>query len=125
LPVGVKMTIANLRKEIRARTATATTAKVANEYIVTSELLATLAVAPPLEPILKIRPQNSVSIGEQPNFKIVTCNTCELFTPDEIGDGAGIGDCALGIKWTQEYNGRRPLFRYAERHCVQFSKLMD
>ncbi len=59
------------------------------------------------------------------NPQIVTCNGCEHFIPDKIGDGAGIGGCGLGIKWTQEYNGRKPLFRYAERHCNDFSKLMS
>lgn len=59
------------------------------------------------------------------NPQIVTCNGCEHFTPDKIGDGAGIGNCSLGITWTQEYNGRRPLFRYSERHCSNFSKLMS
>jgi len=58
-------------------------------------------------------------------LKAVACNDCKYFTPDSIGDGAGIGDCALGVKWTQEYNGRRPLFRYAERDCSSFSKLMN
>jgi predicted nucleic-acid-binding Zn-ribbon protein len=53
------------------------------------------------------------------------CNDCEHFTVDDIGDGAGIGNCELGIKWTQEFTGRMPLFRYSERHCEQFSKLMD
>lgn len=61
--------------------------------------------------------------GDSPS--LVTCNGCEHFTPDKIGDGTGIGDCGLGIKWTQEYNGRKPLFRYAERHCKDFSKLMS
>jgi len=56
---------------------------------------------------------------------MVTCNTCEHFTPDIIGDGSGIGNCGLEVKWTQEFTGRMPLFRYSERHCQQFSKLMD
>lgn len=56
---------------------------------------------------------------------IVTCNACEHFTPDTIGDGFGIGECYLGVKWTQEFDGRRPLYRYADRHCEKFSKLMS
>lgn len=56
---------------------------------------------------------------------VVTCNACERFTSDKVGDGAGIGECYLGVKWTQEFNGRKPLYRYAERHCERFSKLMN
>lgn len=119
------MTIDSLRKEIRTRTAIANSAKIAKEFIVSPSSLAelaVLAVVPPSELIPKIGPQNSVSVGEQPDLQIVTCNTCELFTPDKIGDGAGIGNCELGIKWTQEFTGRMPLYRYSERHCKQFSK---
>jgi len=121
------MTIASLRKEIRARVDIANPAKIANEFIVIPAQLvelATLAGTPPHEPIL-IEPQSSVEIEEQANLKIVTCNACEQFTPDKMGDGMGIGNCELGIKYTQEFNGRMPLFRYSERHCKQFSKLMD
>ncbi|AOW57833.1 TPA: hypothetical protein F8A23_08735 [Legionella pneumophila] len=60
-----------------------------------------------------------------PKSGMVTCNSCNYFTVDIIGDGAGIGSCELGIKWTQEFNGRMPLFRYSERYCEQFNKLMD
>ena len=67
---------------------------------------------------------NSTDSTQRSSSVIVACDNCEQFTPDKIGDGAGIGDCGLGIKWTQEYNGRRPLFRYSERHCNDFSKLM-
>lgn len=56
---------------------------------------------------------------------IAICNDCEHFTMDNIGDGTGIGNCELGIKWTQEFSGRMPLFRDSERHCKQFTKLMD
>ncbi|KTD68880.1 hypothetical protein Lste_2038 [Legionella steelei] len=56
---------------------------------------------------------------------IAICNDCEHFTVDIIGDGTGIGSCELGVKWTQEFTGRMPLYRYSERHCMQFSKLMD
>jgi len=55
----------------------------------------------------------------------VVCDDCKYFTIDSIGDGAGIGDCALGVTWTQEYNGRRPLYRYAKRYCSKFINLMD
>ena len=58
-------------------------------------------------------------------LKFISCDLCEHFSPDDIGDGAGIGTCKLGIKWTQEYNGRKPLYRYADRHCEKFSKLMS
>lgn len=53
---------------------------------------------------------------------VVSCNACEHFTPDEIGDGSGIGHCSLGIDWTQEPHGRMPLYRYADRRCSEFSK---
>lgn len=55
--------------------------------------------------------------------KLIICNACEYFTADPVGDGAGIGHCAFGIEWTEEFNGRKPLFRYAERHCDKFRKL--
>lgn len=55
---------------------------------------------------------------------IVSCNKCEHFTPDQIGDGAGIGNCDMCVKWTQEFNGRRPLYRYSDRHCEKLGKLM-
>lgn len=55
---------------------------------------------------------------------LIVCDNCEHFIPDSIGDGAGIGKCEHGIEWTQEYNGRVPLFRYVSRHCPKFSKLM-
>ena len=122
------MTIANLKKEIRARIAIANLAKIANgSRMFHSSLaeLAPLAVAPPSESALNIGSQTLVGIEEQSNLEIVTCNACERFSPDKIGDGAGIGSCELGVKWTQEFNGRMPLFRYSERHCKQFSKLMD
>jgi hypothetical protein len=57
------------------------------------------------------------------NMDKVSCNSCEHFIPDAVGDGVGIGECGLGIKWTQEYNGRMPLYRYTERHCDRFSNL--
>ena len=61
----------------------------------------------------------------QKSLSIVSCNNCEHFTPDQIGDGAGIGNCDMGVKWTQEFDGRRLLYRYADRHCEKFSKLMS
>jgi hypothetical protein len=54
----------------------------------------------------------------------VTCDQCINFNPDQIGDGAGIGSCKIGIEWTQEINGHMPLYRYAHRHCDQFTKLL-
>ena len=119
------MTIANLRKEIRARGAIANPAKIANRSNMIHSPLAELAVASPSEPILNIRPQNLVLIGEQSPLEMVACNNCVRFTPDKIGDGVGIGNCDLDIKWTQEFTGRMPLFRYSERHCKQFNQLMD
>jgi hypothetical protein len=56
---------------------------------------------------------------------MVACDACEHFTPDQIGDGGGIGTCGVQIKSTQEINGRMPLYRYAHRHCDKFSKLMS
>jgi hypothetical protein len=59
------------------------------------------------------------------SLDIVNCNACEHFTPDAIGDGFCIGERYLGIKWTLECDGRRLLYRYADRHCDKFSKLMS
>jgi hypothetical protein len=53
--------------------------------------------------------------------QIIACNDCIHFTPDKIGDGAGIGSCSCDINWTQEINGRSPLFRYTKRHCNDFN----
>lgn len=50
--------------------------------------------------------------------RTVICNHCKNFTPDEGSNG--IGYCALGINWTQERDGRVPLYPYAERHCDKF-----
>jgi hypothetical protein len=55
-------------------------------------------------------------------IKRVKCNECEHFLPDNIGDGAGIGTCKLGISFTQEVRGRLALYRHAERRCASFSK---
>ena len=52
---------------------------------------------------------------------MVTCDTCEYFTPDIIGDGAGIGRCGRGIIWTEVLNRRTPLYRYADRYCEKYS----
>ena len=60
-----------------------------------------------------------------PVLKVVQCSYCTYFTPDSIGDGAGIGTCIFNVKWTQETHGRLPLYRYAERHCVQYKQLED
>lgn len=53
----------------------------------------------------------------------VTCNDCKYFIPDQVGDGAGIGHCTIGLQYTQELNGHRPLYRYADRCCDRFSLL--
>jgi len=50
----------------------------------------------------------------------ITCDACKHFSPDRIGDGAGIGSCELKVPWTQGNNGRVPLYRYARRHCDGF-----
>lgn len=55
----------------------------------------------------------------------VSCNDCEYFSPDNLDNVTGIGTCELGIIWTQEYNGQKPLYRYAKRHCGRFSKLIS
>jgi len=62
---------------------------------------------------------------ESCGLEAVACDACKYFTPDSIGDGAGIGDCAFGVKCTKEYNERRPLYRYAKRHCSSFSTTMS
>jgi len=64
---------------------------------------------------------NSVEASKQTALKLVQCDQCIHFTPDSIGSGAGIGHCAVNIKWTQEIHGKMPLYRYAERHCVQYN----
>lgn len=58
-----------------------------------------------------------------PTIKVVQCDLCMYFTPDIIGDGVGIGHCALNVKFTREVHGKMPLYRYAERHCVQYKQL--
>lgn len=65
------------------------------------------------------------SCGGIPIPGVITCNKCEHFTPDVIGDGGGIGNCERHVQSTQELNGLLPLFRYAKRHCNKFSKLHD
>lgn len=55
--------------------------------------------------------------------KLVQCDRCLHFIPDSIGSGAGIGNCSVGVKWTQQVGGKMPLYRYAERHCVQYKQL--
>ena len=64
-----------------------------------------------------------LTFNSNPNnlLEVVSCNSCAHFSPDKIGDGIGIGDCSLNVKWTQEFDGRRPLYRYAERHCEKYS----
>jgi hypothetical protein len=70
---------------------------------------------------------NRLAFNDNPknSLELVTCNACNHFNPDTIGDGFGIGECYLGVKWTRQFDGRRPLYRYAERNCEKFSKLMN
>jgi hypothetical protein len=56
---------------------------------------------------------------------MVACNDCLHFIPDQIGDGAGVGQCGLGITWTKGLGGRMPLYRYIDRRCDTFSKLQN
>ena len=70
----------------------------------------------------------SATINEPPSdsLKTVTCNDCEHFSPDRIGDGVGIGICAIGIISTKIAGySIMPLYRYSDRYCDQFSKLMQ
>lgn len=57
---------------------------------------------------------------DQPKSSLVQCHSCKHFIPDTIGSGVGIGTCVVGVKWTQQVRGRMPLYRYSERHCVQY-----
>lgn len=54
-------------------------------------------------------------------FRMI-CSMCQHFTPDSIGDGAGVGTCEYGIVWTRKLNERIPLYRYADRDCDKFIK---
>lgn len=54
--------------------------------------------------------------------RMVSCSQCANFTPDVIGNGMGIGTCTHGIERTRELNGCISLYRYANRHCAEFSK---
>ena len=51
----------------------------------------------------------------------IACNNCKHFTPDPIGDGAGIGSCGHGVKATKTYPYSMPLFRHALRLCRLFT----
>ncbi|MFA6304007.1 MAG: hypothetical protein WC627_12870 [Legionella sp.] len=71
---------------------------------------------------------NATTITKPPkdSLKTVACNDCEHFSPDEIGDGVGIGHCALGIRSTKIAGYiTMPLYRYSDRYCDKFSKLME
>jgi hypothetical protein len=61
------------------------------------------------------------SCGGIPIPGIVSCHSCVHFSSDKIGDGAGVGRCAVGVESTQEVYGCMPLFRYVNRHCDKFS----
>lgn len=70
---------------------------------------------------------NTTTINKPPkdSLKMVVCNDCEHFFPDEIGDGIGIGSCALGIRSTKIAGYiTMPLYRYSDRYCDKFNKLM-
>lgn len=67
-------------------------------------------------------PVNKVPINL---LKTVSCNDCEHFSPDQIGDGTGIGSCDLGIRSTKIAGYiTMPLYRYSDRYCDKFSKLI-
>lgn len=52
----------------------------------------------------------------------VTCDACDHFSPDTIGDGVGIGSCSLGMLGTPEPSGFMPSYRFAKRHCIKFTE---
>ncbi len=62
------------------------------------------------------------SCGGIPVSGMVTCSQCENFTPDKVGDGTGIGLCSLGLQYTEELHGHKPLYRYADRRCDKFKQ---
>jgi len=67
----------------------------------------------------------TINKPESESLNTVVCNDCEHFFPDEIGDGIGIGSCALGIKSTKIAGYiTMPLYRYSDRYCDKFNKLM-
>lgn len=57
--------------------------------------------------------------------QVVVCNDCVNFSPDTLGSGAGIGTCNFGIQQTQSGCGYMPLYRYANRRCDRFCKLIS
>jgi hypothetical protein len=117
------MTIANLIKEIKARSTIANSAKIAKGSISNTQVLAQLATLAAVSVDKPITPEQQKDPFESPLFETVNCNNCEHFHPDTIGDGVGIDTCDVGIKWTQEFYGRMPLYRYADRHCKKYSKI--
>lgn len=58
----------------------------------------------------------------QKSLELIQCNKCKHFMPDTIGDGSGIGQCVMNIKWTSSSHGKMPLYRYADRYCVQYQQ---
>jgi len=54
----------------------------------------------------------------------VSCGDCQHFIPDTVGDRVGIGSCHIGLIWTRESSGMRPLYRFAKRHCDKFIELI-
>lgn len=57
------------------------------------------------------------------SLDLIQCNICNHFMPDTIGDGSGIGHCTMNIKWTSSSHGKMPLYRYADRYCVQYQQI--
>ena len=53
--------------------------------------------------------------------RFLICNEKSIAGARLLGDrDISKGDCAVGIKWTQQVGGRKPLYGYAERHCIQY-----
>lgn len=70
------------------------------------------------------------STSADSQLELVSCATCCHFQPDTIGDGSGIGDCAIdapATRW-QPPSKQNPggfldevsLYPNAERYCSQF-----
>lgn len=114
------MNIARLINEIKVRVNIANSAKVANHLLQNTQILAKLA---PLAVPLDNQIIEELNEAELLSLKvIVNCDSCEHFQTDKIGDGTGIGKCNASIKWTEEFHGRMPLYRYANRSCDKFKK---
>ena len=60
---------------------------------------------------------------------LVCCGECVHFTPDDIGDGQGVGTCALDYSshtttttWPADFR-RMPPYPRAERYCDKFKRI--